>query len=73
MQSVSEFSQRYLQQCQALGADATAVASLSPPLEEFRWLIEELRVALFAQELRTSVPMSPQRLEKQWTKLQTKI
>src|SRR5690606_20158441 len=27
-------------------------------LEEFRWLLEELRVALFAQELRTPMPVS---------------
>ncbi|HRK32285.1 MAG TPA: DUF3418 domain-containing protein, partial [Tepidisphaeraceae bacterium] len=32
----------------------------------FRWMIEELRVSLFAQELKTSVPVSVQRLEKHW-------
>jgi ATP-dependent helicase HrpA len=38
-----------------------------PEMVQFRWMIEELRVSLFAQELKTSVPISPQRLEKQWT------
>ena len=33
-------------------------------LEEFRWLLEELRVSLFAQELRTPQPVSVKRLEK---------
>jgi ATP-dependent RNA helicase HrpA len=33
-------------------------------LEEFRWLIEELRVSLFAQELRTPFPVSAKRLQK---------
>jgi ATP-dependent helicase HrpA len=33
-------------------------------LKEFRWQLEELRVALFAQELRTPTPMSVKRLEK---------
>src|SRR6185295_18973656 len=28
-------------------------------LEELRWLIEELRVSLFAQELKTAEPVSP--------------
>src|SRR3569832_440909 len=28
-------------------------------LEEFRWLLEELRVSLFAQPLKTAVPVSP--------------
>ncbi len=38
-------------------------------LTEFRWLIEELRVSLFAQALRTSVKVSPQRLEKLWSEV----
>jgi ATP-dependent helicase HrpA len=33
-------------------------------LEEFRWLLEELRISLFAQELRTPQPVSVKRLEK---------
>jgi ATP-dependent helicase HrpA len=39
---------------------------LDPFLEEFRWLLEELRVALFAQELKTSSPVSVKRLQKMW-------
>ncbi|EXI65240.1 MAG: ATP-dependent RNA helicase HrpA [Candidatus Accumulibacter adjunctus] len=35
-------------------------------LEQFRWLLEELRVQLFAQELRTPVPVSTKRLQKTW-------
>jgi len=35
-------------------------------LDEFRWLLEELRVALFAQELRTPMPVSVKRLQKAW-------
>ena len=33
-------------------------------LQDFRWQLEELRVALFAQELKTPTPMSLKRLEK---------
>jgi ATP-dependent helicase HrpA len=35
-------------------------------LEVFRWQIEELRVSLFAQELKTPMPVSVKRLEKAW-------
>ena len=35
-------------------------------LDEFRWLLEELRVSLFAQELRTPQPVSVKRLERVW-------
>ena len=37
-----------------------------PQVEQFRWLLEELRVNLFAQELKTPVPVSVKRLQKQW-------
>jgi len=40
-----------------------------PELEEYRWLIEELRVSLFAQELRTPMPVSGKRLDKLWDEL----
>jgi ATP-dependent helicase HrpA len=36
---------------------------------EFRWLLEELRVSFFAQELRTPQPVSVKRLEKAWIQL----
>ncbi|MEO8152327.1 MAG: ATP-dependent RNA helicase HrpA [Rhizobacter sp.] len=38
-------------------------------LDEFRWLLEELRISLFAQELRTPQPVSVKRLEKTWQQL----
>ncbi len=38
-------------------------------LDDFRWQLEELRVSLFAQELRTPQPVSVKRLEKVWTQL----
>ncbi|WP_035530998.1 ATP-dependent RNA helicase HrpA [Paraburkholderia sacchari] len=37
-----------------------------PRLSEFRWLLEELRISLFAQELRTPMPVSVKRLHKVW-------
>lgn len=41
----------------------------SQALQDFRWLIEELRVSLFAQELKTPFPVSIKRLEKSWGEL----
>jgi ATP-dependent helicase HrpA len=38
-------------------------------MQELRWLLEELRVSLFAQELRTPQPVSVKRLEKVWSQL----
>ncbi len=39
---------------------------VDPALTEFRWLLEELRVQLFAQELKTPMPVSVKRLQKIW-------
>jgi ATP-dependent helicase HrpA len=38
-------------------------------MNEFRWLLEELRVSFFAQELRTPQPVSVKRLDKLWAQL----
>jgi ATP-dependent helicase HrpA len=38
-------------------------------MQEFRWLLEELRVSFFAQELRTPQPVSIKRLDKVWGQL----
>jgi ATP-dependent helicase HrpA len=41
-----------------------------PRLVEFRWLLEELRISLFAQELRTPMPVSVKRLHKVWESIE---
>ncbi|WP_235964736.1 ATP-dependent RNA helicase HrpA [Caenimonas soli] len=38
-------------------------------MQELRWLLEELRVSFFAQELRTPQPVSVKRLDKLWVQL----
>jgi ATP-dependent helicase HrpA len=38
-------------------------------MEDFRWLLEELRVSFFAQELKTPQPVSIKRLDKVWGQL----
>ena len=39
---------------------------VSDDLAAFKWMIEELRVSLFAQELKTPYPVSMKRLLKEW-------
>ncbi len=38
-------------------------------LEEFRWLLEEYKVSVFAQELGTATPVSPKRLDQFWEQI----
>jgi ATP-dependent helicase HrpA len=53
------------QQLEKLGGEHSLQGWLDPALEQFRWMIEEFRVSLFAQPLGTSLPVSDKRLEKQ--------
>jgi len=50
--------------------DKSAGKNTDPKLVEYRWMLEELRVSLFAQELRTPMPVSVKRLMKVWESMQ---
>ena len=39
-------------------------------LQEYRWLLEEYRISVFAQELKTAEPVSPKRLDAKWAECQ---
>ena len=41
-----------------------------PQLEHYRWMLEEFRVSLFAQQLGTAITISEKRLDRQWKKVQ---
>jgi ATP-dependent helicase HrpA len=59
----------YWQRWCAAEHDHAAVGLVDPALTEYRWMLEEYRIALFAQELGTSRVISTKRLEKQWLKV----
>ncbi|MBM3351619.1 MAG: ATP-dependent RNA helicase HrpA [Betaproteobacteria bacterium] len=64
--AVGQIWQQWQDKIQAINA---AHKDVPPSLSEFRWLIEELRVSLFAQELKTPFPVSIKRLEKLWSEM----
>ena len=43
---------------------------LSPEAYQYRWMLEEFRVSLFAQQMKTRLPVSAKRLEQQWQQVQ---
>jgi len=45
------------------------MGTASAALDDFRWQLEELRISLFAQELKTPYPVSAKRLDKLWDEL----
>ena len=54
-------------------ADADKTRGIkSAELERYRWLLEEWRVSLFAQELRTAEPVSAKKIAEQWAKVVAK-
>ncbi|MEJ0084399.1 MAG: ATP-dependent RNA helicase HrpA [Pseudomonadota bacterium] len=49
-------------------AQVKAERGLKPPsADEYRWMLEEFRVSLFAQQLKTRMPISARRLDDAWT------
>jgi len=65
----AEFQQLWARYEQ-LANEQRDLGRLSPELEQLRWMLEEFRVSLFAQQLGTSEKVSVPRLEKQFAKLQ---
>jgi ATP-dependent helicase HrpA len=53
----------------ARGERLKARGQSDPAMDAFRWQLEELRVSLFAQELKTPEPVSVKRLEKRWAEM----
>jgi ATP-dependent helicase HrpA len=58
---LARFSCRYSVSSQRLKKEI-----VTPETEAFRWMLEEFAVSLFAQQLKTAIPVSAQRLEKAW-------
>jgi len=61
-QSIAELWKRYEERLDR----QKKAGAVDPRLDEFRWLLEELRVSLYAQELKTPFPVSYKRLDKLW-------
>ncbi len=53
----------------ARARDHLARGRSDPEREHYRWMLEEYRVSLFAQELGTAYPVSQKRLDSQWAKV----
>ncbi|AWY21677.1 ATP-dependent RNA helicase HrpA [Moraxella bovis] len=43
-----------------------------PKISEYRWLVEEYRIQLFSQPMKTAVPVSAKRLDKVWASVMTR-
>jgi len=56
-------------QNKCLARRGQVVGTASAALDDFRWQLEELRISLFAQELKTPYPVSAKRLDKLWNEL----
>jgi len=63
MAGVLTLQNKYLARCAQVKGEVPAA------LADFRWQLEELRISLFAQELKTPYPVSVKRLDKLWDEL----
>jgi ATP-dependent helicase HrpA len=71
LMEVQTFSSSLGELVKALSPNASAEKRQA--LEEFFWMIEEYKVSVFAQELKTAVPVSKKRLEKKLSQIMRMI
>ncbi|MFN0318013.1 MAG: ATP-dependent RNA helicase HrpA, partial [Burkholderiales bacterium] len=65
LQEIARFWQMY-----RVRLDENRIRGIHDPrVEEFRWMLEELRVSLWAQQLKTPFPVSFKRMEKYWSEI----
>jgi ATP-dependent helicase HrpA len=64
--SISEVQAYWQQLADHIEKEGEFAMAQNSALQEYRWWIEELRVSIFAQTLKTLVSISPKRLDKQW-------
>ncbi|MDD5277219.1 MAG: ATP-dependent RNA helicase HrpA [Methylovulum sp.] len=62
VQEINRYAMRYWKEVEKKAQKD----SVAPELDPFRWMLEELRVSLFAQHLKTAYPVSAKRLDKAW-------
>jgi ATP-dependent helicase HrpA len=55
---------------QAAAESYPGLIRLCNDADQYRWMLEEFRVSLFAQQMKTRLPVSSKRLEQQWLKVQ---
>ena len=72
-QQNTQLIQEHWNRIKKLVDNAYATDCFTTSLNEYRWMIEELRISLFTQELKTKIPVSVKRMDKAWDKYQKTI
>jgi ATP-dependent helicase HrpA len=72
-QHIAEISDLLTDCRQALIEDQPLSSDLEVALLDYCWLVEEYRVSLFAQQLKTRVPVSLKRLNKRWLEVDEQL
>ena len=57
----------FWERCRAALVSKDTPAANRAKLDEYRWMVEEFRISVFAPELKTSVPVSEKRLDALWS------
>jgi ATP-dependent helicase HrpA len=70
---IAEISDLLTRCREALVEDQPLSSDLEAALLDYCWLVEEYRVSLFAQQLKTRVPVSLKRLSKRWTEIDEQL
>jgi ATP-dependent RNA helicase HrpA len=68
---IEPYERKLAQLAQALGPESSPEKRQA--MESFFWMLEEYKISVFAQEIKTVHPVSPQRLEKQLGKIESMV
>ena len=68
---IEPFERRLAHLAQSLGPESSHEKRQA--VESFFWMLEEYKISVFAQEIKTAHPVSPQRLEKQLVKIESMV
>jgi ATP-dependent helicase HrpA len=68
---IEPYERRLAHLAQALGPESSPEKRQA--VESFFWMLEEYKISVFAQEIKTAHPVSPQRLEKQLVKIESMV
>jgi ATP-dependent helicase HrpA len=67
---LAQINEQFMDETKAALAENVLLAERKMILDEYREMIEEFKISLFAPEMKTLFPVSPKRLDKKWKEIE---
>ena len=67
---LEHINEQFMDETKAARAENVLLAERKNILDEYREMLEEFKISLFAPEMKTAFPVSPKRLDKKWKEIE---